>query len=212
MRLGSKFAVAAAAGLLAGVLAWQCTKTPDLPELPLQATMMPDLNSFPTINQSAGKIVAGKADSVASVNLAAAVLVVGIWDALVVLNLAVPVSVYAAAISQKPVVTDSGWVWSFTTLVNSLPYTAELLGAINGGQVNWKMRISGLGLNGNFLWYQGQSDLLATAGSWLFYKINTADSALLINWTRNTASDTTASLTFIAKNQADTTYRSEGVV
>ncbi|MEW6750676.1 MAG: hypothetical protein AB1505_06830 [Candidatus Latescibacterota bacterium] len=131
------------------------------------ATMSLDLADL-----ASAKLVADPGARPAQLCHAATVLVVSWVNLNVVARLAVPVAALQACLLRPAVyVGDNTWRWTANGGSGAQAWTAELTARVLAqGQVVWEMRVSGTaaGLD-RFLWYEGQADGVARAGTWHYY-------------------------------------------
>lgn len=123
-----------------------------------------------------------------------AALTVGFWGAVVVVGLAVPVAAFRESFQHTPVQQpDGSWIWSYSVLIGSSVYSAELHGQFITEGVHWDMRISKEGEYEDFLWYYGENDLPSTEGFWILKQSPAIPNDLLrIDWSRNISAGTYA--------------------
>jgi hypothetical protein len=121
-----------------------------------------------------------------------AALTVGIWGTIITVGLAVPVAAFRASFQHTPVQQDDGsWIWSYSVILGTATYTAELHGQFITEGVHWAMNISKEGEYEDFLWYYGECDLPATEGFWILKNDPTNSTDLLrIDWSRNISAGT----------------------
>jgi hypothetical protein len=132
----------------------------DAPELPPESAFVINFSDFQD-NQKSTQTYA---------NWTTAAITVGVWNTVLAVTLAVPVASYIEAFNHKPVRVDNNtWKWSYSVLVNSVNYTADLYADVLDTKVNWEMYISQEGGFSNFLWYKGTCDILRTHGTWTLY-------------------------------------------
>ena len=135
------------------------------PDLPPESSFVMDFSFFDTTTAlpvPPGKILTKQ-------NWGRSALVVGIWNVILTVNMAVPVASFVGAFGNDPQLQDDGtWLWTYQ--VNSIggTYTANLSGRTASDGVHWEMRLSKSGPNGfsNFLWYEGEHNLVGTQGQW----------------------------------------------
>ena len=123
-----------------------------------------------------------------------AAYIVGFWYAVVVVGLAVPVAAFRESFHHTPVEQpDGSWVWSYSVVLGSAVYSAELRGEFITEGVRWEMRISKEGEYEDFLWYYGEHSLPAMEGFWILKLSPTNPIDLLrIDWSRNISAGTYA--------------------
>lgn len=149
--LGIAFSVA-----LSGCKKDKEEEAPDQPELPPENAFVNDFSGF------------GEEQARSNEAYGFAALNVAVWNTLLYINLAIPVAAWHQVRLVEPEWDSEleAWVWTKTFSEGSESYTAELQGAINGGQVNWKMYLSREGGFQDFLWYEGTAELDITHGTW----------------------------------------------
>lgn len=162
------------------------------PDLPPLTSMSGDFSIFGTPGAQQAKLAPEASTS--SLNFANAAIRVLAAQVATVVVLAVPVATFAVAANNTPTFEDDGrWHWRFTTVQGGHTYTAHLTGEIQGGTVDWEMRITSpthAPPLDEFLWYDGQDHLDRTSGTWTFYDpaspaLSTA--VLRIDWTHVSA-------------------------
>ncbi|MDB5102679.1 MAG: hypothetical protein JWP91_368 [Fibrobacteres bacterium] len=139
---------------------WKRASLTEPPALPSAATM-----SIPALDGAAAAKVAGT-QSTAAFNVVAARLSVDFWTAVVAVNLAVPVSLFLHAHEAHPVPLpdSSGWQWVVNDGVFSALLTSQ---EYPGGNVAWKMTITGIGGQPK-TWFTGISSGDGRTGDWTF--------------------------------------------
>lgn len=169
-----------------------CEKNPTepkkhtMPVLPPTASMQMDISFFKASPEaSLNKTMLSKS------NFIAAAARVAFINAGVILASIAPSAVFAAAISQQPVLQEDGkfhWIYSVSEgLVN---FSVDLVGWIEvpDTEAVWEVFVSSTNhwppLN-RFLWYQGRSKIGNKLGWWLFHDPKSVDSlrdVLRIDW------------------------------
>ena len=121
-----------------------------------------------------------------------AALNVGFWNIVGALGMAVPVASFVESFKHSPTQQpDLSWVWTYTVTVQRSTYSAELHGRYIDRGVRWEMHVSKQGEYSDFVWYYGESDLLATEGFWVLKnKPSDPTDLIRINWRRDTAKNT----------------------
>jgi hypothetical protein len=174
------------------------------PTLPPQYSIVPDFGDLEDTRSAAGAAgfserdldFAPMADGPCVIdNYLHASAQVGIWNLILRVTLAVPVWSFAEAFNHTPQQQEDGsWVWTYSAHIpspNGVLHTAELHGEIIDARVYWEMYITKEGFYEDFLWYSGESDWLATEGTWTLRKSPDDDVDWLgIEWNR-TPSDGT---------------------
>jgi len=156
------------------------------PALPPVESMQFDLSLFNSpSNNSLAKTAVSKQ------NFAAAALRVLFIKTAVTFAAIVPTAVFAAAISQEPVLQEDGkfhWIYMVQNGTNT--FSADLAGWIDmqTTEIVWEMYVSSNTHSpelDQFLWYEGRSNLGNEEGWWLFYDDKSPDSlleVLKIDW------------------------------
>jgi len=125
----------------------------------------------------------------------------------------VPTMVFAAAISQQPVLLEDGkFHWIYTVQDSNDNFSADLAGWVDqqNSEIVWEMYISSDTHSpklDHFLWYQGRSKISNESGWWLFHDDKTADTlvdVLKIDW--QVPDDDHSSLVLTNVNQAVSDY------
>jgi len=161
-------------------------ETDSPPPLPPVASMRMELSLFNTpSNNSLAKTTLSKQ------NFTAASLRVLIIKTTVTLAAIVPTAIFAAAISQEPVLQEDGkFHWIYTVQDDNNTFSADLAGWIDmqTTEVVWEMYVSSNTHSpelDHFLWYEGRSKIGNKEGWWLFYDDKSSDSlseVLKIDW------------------------------
>jgi hypothetical protein len=160
------------------------------PDIPPISTFMMDFSTFPdtaaTINATLTRN-----------NWALARLNVFVWNVVILVHAAIPVAAYAASFQHIPVQQEDGsWVWSYDVVVGDSTYTAELHASTDSEGLNWEMYLSNAESFNDFLWYEGQHNLLYTHGTWTLYKDpNNPVEFVDIEWHRS-LTDSTADIKY----------------
>ncbi len=130
--------------------------------------------------------------SCSQANYTHAAFQVGFWNTALWVTLAVPSWSFVEAFNHEPVLQNDGsWIWSYDVNIFNVIYTAELHGAFEDGEVQWRMYITKQGEYADFLWYRGTSNLPATAGTWTLKNNPTDDEDWIgIEWSRSVANQT----------------------
>lgn len=181
-----------------------CDKNPNDPEEPVAPTLPPaqsmqlDMSAFGT-PQSLGKT----ADPLSQTNFNNAVIRVAIVNTVVAAHLVVPTTIFAAAISEKPVLgTDGKFHWIYQITWGLTTFEADLAGWIDPTKlkINWEMYVTNplhQPTLDKFLWYDGWASLENQNGQWTFYnpdKPSEKEQVIKIDWAHK--SETDASLAF----------------
>jgi hypothetical protein len=164
------------------------------PDIPPLSTFSMDFSTFPAPDTLT---LAKPAEAMTYFNYWWAGFNAWVWNTVVIVHAAVPVAAYAAALSQIPEQQENGsWVWSFSVEVDDTTYTCELYASTDSEGVNWQMFISQAGGFSDFLWYEGQSNLPITAGTWTLYTDPDDPAEFVdIEWHRN-LTDSTADIKY----------------
>lgn len=175
--------------LLAAFTFWGCEKKGDPPVLPPAATMTIDFSEFIAGSKSATIQRDSKGSSaVNNTNWTVAATVAGVWNSIIALNLAIPVAAFHLASENKPdYLDDKKWQWKYSAPVLGATYTARLTGQIRSSDIKWEMYISreGVGGFGEFLWFEGTSNLDGKSGQWILTHSQQLQVPMLqIDWTR----------------------------
>lgn len=169
-----------AAGLFTG-----CEKKGDPPVLPPVETMKMDFSNFTEARKSAPADFGIK--GVANNNWTFAATVAGVWNSMLILNMAVPVAAFNLAVNKKPVyLADKKWEWRYSVEAIGATYNARLTGQIFENDIRWEMNLEreGIGGFGEFLWFEGTSDLDGKSGQWILnHSSQFPEPFLQIDWT-----------------------------
>ena len=160
------------------------------PDIPPKSTFVMDLSDFSSSDKS---ILAD------SSNWGFAALNVGFQNIVITVNLIVPVAAFVECLNHEAEYhpDDETWTWSFSFVAGSATYTAELLADLVNDQVHWEMRISKSNSFSNYLWYEGDSKVNRTEGTWTLYRDTVTPNVptnsipfVGILWHRNTSDGT----------------------
>lgn len=167
------------------VLFNSCEKNDEkAPQTPPYESMAIDFSKMSSDTKSASDI----AGDTTIWNFAAAGITVFVWNAVLTGTLIVPVSAYYQALSQTPTyLGDKSWQWEFDGTGFANTYHARMTGTIRSNDVKWEMYISktGIGAHGEFLWFEGTSNLDGNGGQWILYHSYLLQEAVLqIDWTK----------------------------
>jgi hypothetical protein len=142
------------------------------PEKPPVSTLSIDFNQFPItgvlpkVNENAdNNYPASNANwKWASFNVIA-------WQTKITAGMIIPVAAFIESFNHEPEKQDdSRWLWTYEfTPFSGIKYTASLYADVGLTSIIWEMYISKEGQFTDFLWYSGESDLLATEGTWTIY-------------------------------------------
>lgn len=116
------------------------------------------------------------------------------WNVIITVGLAVPVASFLNSFNYQAEWSnpDNAWLWNYDCIVAGVVYSAELQAKVTGNQVHWEMYVSKAGGFQDFLWYEGDSRLDNTEGSWTLYDNHISNTELLgILWHNNGTADIT---------------------
>jgi hypothetical protein len=120
------------------------------------------------------------------------------WNVIISVGLAVPVASFVHAFSYQGVWDnqDNAWEWKYDfTVFNT--YSAKLKATVSGNAAHWEMYISQQNGFQDFLWYEGDSYLDNTQGTWTLYDNPNSNQPLLgIVWHNNTNTNGTSDITY----------------
>lgn len=165
------------------------------PEMPPVSSMKMDFNVFPS-QQLLPKI--SDSDTSSFSNWFFASIKATAWHTLLSVGMSIPVSAFTASFNYDAEQLEDGrWLWSYEfTPLGGIKHTASLYGEVSTAGVVWEMYITKAGVYDNFLWFSGESDLLATEGTWTINaEPNNPTPWIGIEWERNT-SDSTGNIKF----------------
>ncbi|NIA30963.1 MAG: hypothetical protein GWP06_13750 [Actinobacteria bacterium] len=183
--------------LAALVVLLACSKNPvneeqpQQPALPPAGSMTVDLSTF-------GKTLAKPAETTLQDNFNNAAIRVAFVNSLVFVNMAIPTALFAAAITQNPILKDDAkFHWVYQQTIGLTTYEADLAGwvDVNTKRVNWEMYVTNPKFKpvlSKFKWYDGWTNPDNNSGQWTFYnpqKPDVAERMLTINWEHNSAED-----------------------
>lgn len=167
------------------------------PELPPQSSMAPDFSAFK--DGENGRLETTQNWPYAAIN-------VGVYSVIIYASLAVPVTAFQFAVDQTPSFdSNTGlWEWEYDVDLQSKgQYNVRLTASVDNQDVDWKGYISKAGQFDNFVWFEGQSNLAADAGSWDLYESpNTPSKWLSVQWTKD-ESDATVNSSFTIEKEGD---------
>ncbi|WP_421765274.1 hypothetical protein [Ekhidna sp.] len=163
------------------------------PEMPPESSMAPNFDNFDEDGARAETIN----------NWAYAATSVGVYSAILYANLVVPVTAFKIGLNQEASYETSTnlWVWEYDINVpNKGTYNVRLTADVDGTDVDWTGYISLSGSFEDFVWFEGQSNLTADAGTWTLYESPESPSAwLTANWSDNESSGVTSSTFTVEK-------------
>lgn len=134
------------------------------PVLPPEFSMAPNLNDFST-NDAQRNATSG--------NWVYSALNVGVYSAILTVGLAIPVSAFTAITSQEPTYnTEAGvWAWENSFSANANDFSLLLTADVDGDNVKWTGSVSSSKDDiQDFVWFEGQSNLNGTNGSWSLFE------------------------------------------
>ncbi|SNT31584.1 hypothetical protein SAMN05421640_3380 [Ekhidna lutea] len=175
-----------AIALIPMTLLWSCSDDDQAaqdpqPNMPPESSMAPNFENFEDDGARAETVN----------NWAYAATSVGIYSAILYSNLAVPVTAFKIGLKQDATYnTETNlWVWEYDISVpNKGSYAVRLTADVDGTNVDWTGYISLAGSFEDFVWFEGESNLNADAGSWTLYESPDNPSAWLsVNWSDNEA-------------------------
>ena len=163
------------------------------PEMPPVSSLI-DFNEFP-LSGSLGKISENSNfDEIATkANWGWASFNVIVWQTIVTTGMAIPVAAFAESFNHEAERQEDGrWLWTYDfTPFTGIKYTASLYADVSTTSVTWEMYISKEDEYTDFLWYTGESDLLATSGTWVIYAEPANPTEWIgIEWNRNPSENT----------------------
>lgn len=168
----AKLLVYSLIGLL--LFGYSCRKKTEEPEIPPENSLIMDFADF----KDDSKGLEYTKDIMTSVNWVHSAANVGIWNFIITVGLAVPVASFVESFNHEPKWhnADGGyWAWEYSFANGT--HNAELRGHIEGTNAIWEMRIDG------FLWYEGESAIDKTHGTWTMYEKPANPNELLeITW------------------------------
>lgn len=142
------------------------------PDVPPISTFKMDFNDFPLSAQFLKNNGAKSYDEIMTqANWGWASFNVVVWQTIVTTGMIVPVASFVESFNHQPVKQEDGrWAWTYEfTPYTGIKHTASLYADVGTSSVNWEMYISKENQFNDFLWYSGQSDLLATGGTWTIF-------------------------------------------
>ncbi|MCB0750279.1 MAG: hypothetical protein KDC52_02265, partial [Ignavibacteriae bacterium] len=175
----------------------------EAPQLPPASTFKMDFDSFP----ASAIMPKTSTDSTNKSNWYWASFNGVVWQTLVTAGMAIPVAAFVESFNHDPQQIEEGkWLWTYEfTPLGGIKHTASLYGILSSEGVNWEMYITKENVYSDFLWYTGESDLLATHGTWtLFFEPFNPTPWIEIEWERN-IQESTANIKYtnIIPNAAD---------
>jgi len=187
------------------------------PEIPPATTFVIDFSDFPSQKSATlPYLERGLKDIQTTQNWAFAATNVFVWSAIITVHLVIPVAAFVESFNHDPEYqSDLHWICSYSCTVAGPEYFAELHGTLGVSEVEWAMYISSEIDTTKFLWFEGESSLLVTEGTWTLY-YNPEDPApyLGIEWQRN-VDDETLDIKYtniIPEGAENGSYISHGIV
>ncbi|WP_370086123.1 hypothetical protein [Ekhidna sp.] len=184
--------------LIPMTLLWSCSdddgsaQDPQ-PNMPPESSMAPNFENF---EDDGGRMAAVN-------NWAYAATSVGVYSAILYSNLVVPVTAFRVGLNQNATYNTETelWIWEYdVNVAGKGSYNVRLTADVDGSDVDWTGYISLSGVFEDFVWFEGESNLEATAGSWTLYESPQSPSAwLTVNWTDNESTEVSTSTFTIQK-------------
>lgn len=162
------------------------TETP--PELPPQASFIPDFSDFQN-----DKAIADSS----RIHWVHSAIKVGFWNTVIFVGMAVPVASYAESFNHDAEYQGgTTWLWQYSFKdIWGIDYTAKLYGTVNVGTIDWEMYITKDGFFEDFLWYTGVMQSDGSSVTWVLYESPSEPNEFLqIVW--NETTNTTGNITF----------------
>ena len=181
-----------AAGLFVAACDDDTTEPADQgPDIPPLSTFLMNFDNFPDTSSTAGL------DVQSYDNWGWSALNVAVWNLVIAVHGVVPVAAYVESFNHVPQQQEDGsWVWTYNVTSGTDTYTAELHCSTDAEGLNWEMYLSKEGEFTDFLWFEGQNNLLYTHGTWTLYKEPDDPVEFIgIEWHRN-LSDGTADIRY----------------
>lgn len=178
------------------------------PEMPPASTLKINFDEFPLSSSLLKNGQNFAPDNITtSANWGWASFNVVVWQTLVTAGMTIPVAAFVESFNHDAEKQEDGrWMWSYEfTPFTGIKHTASLFADVGTNSVGWEMYITKDGQYTDFLWYTGESDLLATAGTWTIYAEPANPTEWLeIEWNRD-PSENTASVKYtnIIPNHAE---------
>jgi len=148
------------------------------PPLPPDSSMLIDLSAF-----VGGRLGAppGLPIPVNQSNFIAATAAASAISSVIAASLVTPMAIYSTAKNETPIQQEDGsWLWSYSQTIESITFTANLIGREEGNKTRWSMRVSSdaeLMPLEDFEWYTGISTEDNESGSWQFFNPMTPEEA-----------------------------------
>lgn len=169
------------------------------PVMPPSASMAPDFEAF-------GSTEAGGRESVVLTNWSYAAINVGVYSAILYQHLVIPVTAFKMTIGTSASFDAESqlWIWEKSfTVPDYGDFKVKLTASVDGTDVDWTGYISqGTVLDG-FVWFEGDSKLDGSSGSWTLYESPENQSAWLSSsWERVDDSEQ-ANVTFTVEKEGE---------
>lgn len=170
---------------------------PPLPVLPPAESMRLDLSTFGIPQTGLAKPTTTTIPATQN-NFNNAVIRATIVNAVVAVHMIVPSAIFAAALSEKPILGQDGkFHWIFQAKVGITTFEANLAGWIDQKElkVYWEMYVTNPLMSpklDKFMWYDGWSEVENKQGQWMFYnpqKPDESEEQLQIDWYHNDEND-----------------------
>jgi hypothetical protein len=170
------------------------------PALPPSSSMAPNFEDFSN-NEGAG---GGREMAVR--NWVYAATSVGVYSGILSGALVVPVTAFKLAVNQEATFDTETklWVWAYDISVpNNGSYSVKLTADVDGSDVAWTGYISKAGGFADFVWFTGESNFAANAGTWTLYEgPDKPDAWLSSEWSKSDV-DGIADVTFTVEKEGD---------
>jgi len=187
-----RFTVLLAFLLVTGVIQQGCKKDHgDPPTIPPQSSFIMNFSDLDSSKAPSKYFM--KVDSAGQYsNFLFAAGNVVVWNVILTVGLAIPVASFVHSFSYQGTWNnqDNAWEWKYNFQVYAT-YSAKLKAKVSGNTVHWEMYISLQNGFQNFLWYEGDSQLDNSQGTWtLFDNPNSNQPLLGILWHKNVSNNT----------------------
>ena len=178
--------------LIPMTLLWSCSdddgsaQDPQ-PNMPPESSMAPNFENF---EDEGGRLAEVN-------NWTYAATSVGVYSAILYSNLIVPVTAFKVGLNQNATYNTETelWIWEYDiNVVGKGTYTVQLTADVDGSDVDWTGYISLDGSFEDFVWFEGESNLEATSGSWTLYESPQNPSAWLsVTWSDDESAEISTS-------------------
>ncbi|MEQ9375112.1 MAG: hypothetical protein RIG68_08045 [Imperialibacter sp.] len=131
---------------------------------------------------------------------------VGVYSGILSGALVVPVTAFKLAVNQEATFDTETklWVWAYDISVpNSGSYSVKLTADVDGSDVTWTGYISKAGGFSDFVWFTGESNFMANAGTWTLYESPEKPNAWLSSEWSKSEVDGVADVTFTVEKPGD---------